>query len=37
MIASRLLGLGKEKFPKGSDIAYCDLFPEELDELAVRQ
>jgi DNA polymerase-1 len=33
MIASRLLGLGKEKF-KVSDVAYCDLSDEELDELA---
>jgi hypothetical protein len=33
MIASRLLGLGKEKFPRAADIAYCDLLPEESDEL----
>ena len=32
MRASRLLGLGKEK-SKGSDMAYCDLSDEELEEL----
>ena len=33
MLASRLLGLGKEKFRVPSDIAYCDLDPEDLEEL----
>ena len=33
MLASRLLGLGKEKFKVRSDIAYCDLDCEELEEL----
>jgi hypothetical protein len=32
MMASRLLGLGKEK-SKDSDMAYCDLSDEELEEL----
>ena len=29
MLASRLLGLGKEKFRVPADIAYCDLDPED--------
>ena len=33
MLASRLLGLGKEKFKVPSDVAYCDLDSEELEEL----
>jgi DNA polymerase III epsilon subunit-like protein len=33
MLASRLLGLGKEKFKVPSDTAYCDLDPEDLEEL----
>jgi hypothetical protein len=36
MIASRLLGLGKEKL-KVPDTAYCDLSDEELDELTSSQ
>ena len=36
MIASRLLGLGKEKF-KVPDTACCDLSDEELDELTSSQ
>ena len=31
-LASRLLGLGKERFRVPPDIAYCDLDPEDLEE-----
>jgi hypothetical protein len=33
MLASRLLGLGKEKAGYGNDTAWCDLSPEEFEEL----
>ena len=37
MLVSRLLGLGKEKLKFSSDIAYCDLDEDDLEELAFQE